>query len=153
MTGLVVIGYDGSADARDAVAFAAAALRADTALVVNVWQTALATAPAITHPGAPAAADARGGKAVRAGRPRIAEEGAALARDAGLSADPEVRGGAGVGEIAAALHDVAAQRGADLLVVGRRGMSRLRAALLGSVADAAVRDGRHPVLVVSSRAD
>jgi nucleotide-binding universal stress UspA family protein len=153
MTGLVVIGYDGSADARDAVAFAAAALRADTALVVNVWQTALATAPAITHPGAPLPPTREEERQFELAARRIAEEGAALARDAGLSADPEVRGGAGVGEIAAALNDVAAQRGADLLVVGRRGMSRLRAALLGSVADAAVRDGRHPVLVVSSRAD
>ena len=153
MTGLIVIGYDGSADARDAVDFAAAALRGETALVVNVWQPALATAPAIAQPGAllpPASEEER---QLELAARRIAEEGAALARDAGLGAEPEVRGGAGVGEVAAALHDVAEQRDADLLVVGRRGMSRLRAALLGSVADAAVRDGRHPVLVVPSRAD
>ena len=153
MTGLIVIGYDGSADARDAVAFAAGALRAETALVVNVWQPVLATAPPLAQPGVPLPPASEEGRQLELAARRIAEEGAALARDAGLRAEPEVRGGAGVGDVAAALHDAADQRDADLLVVGRRGMSRLRAALLGSVADAAVRDGRHPVLVVSSRAD
>jgi nucleotide-binding universal stress UspA family protein len=153
MTGLIVIGYDGSSDARHAVAFAAAAVRAETALVVNVWQPALATAPPMAQPGVALPPTSEEERQLEVAAHRIAEEGAALARDAGLGAEPEVRGGAGVGEVAAALHDVADQREADLLVVGRRGMSRLRAALLGSVADAAVRDGRHPVLVVSSRAD
>ena len=49
MAVLVVIGYDGSHDAQRAVDLAAAALRADAALVVNVWSFSIA----MTQPGAP----------------------------------------------------------------------------------------------------
>jgi nucleotide-binding universal stress UspA family protein len=39
------------------------------------------------------------------------------------------------------------------VVVGRRGLGPLRSAVLGSVSDAAVRDGRRPVLVVPGPLD
>jgi nucleotide-binding universal stress UspA family protein len=98
MAGRVVIGYDGSDDARRAVEVAAGVL----------------------------------------GR----------VREAGLAAEADVRRGDSAGDIGAALLDAAEQHDADLVVVGRRGISRIQAVVLGSVSDAAVRDGRRPVLVV-----
>jgi len=78
----------------------------------------------------------------------IAEEGAARARAAGLAAGADVPQGESAGDIGAALLDAAEQHDADLVVVARRGISLFRAVVLGSVSDAAVRDGRRPVLVV-----
>ena len=49
--------------------------------------------------------------------------------------------------------DLAEERDATLVVVGRRGHSRLREVVLGSVSNAAVHDGRRPVLVVPSPED
>jgi bifunctional N-acetylglucosamine-1-phosphate-uridyltransferase/glucosamine-1-phosphate-acetyltransferase GlmU-like protein len=58
MAGCVVIGYDGSDDARRAVEVAARVLGADAALVVNVWQGSLAASAATAPVAAPVAADA-----------------------------------------------------------------------------------------------
>ena len=147
MAGLVVIGYDGSQDAQRAVDLAGAALRADAALVVNVWSTPIA----ITQPGAGFGApsppsEAELGRLEQAAR-QVAEEGAARARRAGLSAEAVVAQGASAEEIAKTLCDLAETRDA-ILVVGRRGVSRLKELVLGSVSNAAVHDGRRPVLVV-----
>jgi nucleotide-binding universal stress UspA family protein len=46
------------------------------------------------------------------------------------------------------LASLAEERDAAAIVVGRRGMSRLEAVVLGSVSDAAVREAHRPVLVV-----
>jgi nucleotide-binding universal stress UspA family protein len=56
--------------------------------------------------------------------------------------------GASPEEIAEALCDLAEERDATLVVVGRRGQSRLKEVVLGSVSNAAVHDCRRPVLVV-----
>jgi nucleotide-binding universal stress UspA family protein len=149
MAGLVVIGYDGSGDAQRAIDVAASVLGADSALVINVWQGSLAAATAAAPLGVPVAPTPEDDDArlERAGR-EIADEGAARARDAGLAAESDVRRGDSAGEIGTALLDAALERDADLVVVGRRGISRIQAVVLGSVSDAAVRDGRRPVLVV-----
>jgi nucleotide-binding universal stress UspA family protein len=51
-------------------------------------------------------------------------------------------------EIAEALCDRAEARDATLVAVGRRGQSRLKEVVLGSVSNAAVHECRRPVLVV-----
>lgn len=77
----------------------------------------------------------------------VADEGLREASDAGLNAAPEIAWGAGssgVGEViceAAENHDVAA------VIVGSRGHSGLRAALLGSVSNAVLHHCRRPVIV------
>jgi nucleotide-binding universal stress UspA family protein len=148
MPGLVVIGYDGSPDAEHAVDFAAARLSAWVAIVVNVWETSL-TAVEIDRPlGAPRGPSREQDAALERAAFDIAEQGAVRARAAGLDAEAEIRRGAGAGEVARCLLDVAEERDADFLVVGHRGMGRIRTAVLGSVADAAVREGRRAVLVV-----
>lgn len=149
MAGLVVIGYDGSHDAQRAIEIAAAVLRADAALVVNVWSTPIA----VTQPGAgfgappPPPSEAELGRLEQAAR-EVAEEGAARARRAGLTAQAVAASGASADEIAKTLGDLAETRDATLVVVGRRGMSRLKEVVFGSVSNAAVHDGRRPVLVV-----
>lgn len=150
MAGLVVIGYDGSHDAQRAIDLAAGALRADAAVVVNVWSIPMTT----TQPGALLGAptppiEAELQRFEQAAR-RLAEEGAARARQAGLSAEAHFARGATPAEIATVLCDLAEDRGATLVVVGRRGQSRLKEVVLGSVSNAAVHDGRCPVLVVPS---
>jgi nucleotide-binding universal stress UspA family protein len=150
MAGLVVIGYDGSHDAQRAIDLAAGALRADAAVVVNVWSIPMTT----TQPGALLGAptppiEAELQRFEQAAR-RLAEEGAARARQAGLSAEAHLARGATPAEIATVLCDLAEDRGATLVVVGRRGQSRLKEVVLGSVSNAAVHDGRCPVLVVPS---
>ena len=153
MPRLVVIGYDGSHDADLAVDFAAAKLGAETARVVTGWETGLAAAevaPALGAPRPPSPEEeARFEEAAR----QTADSGVERAVAAGLSAEPEIVRGSGVGEIARALLDVAEQHDADLVVVGRRGMGRIRSVVLGSVSDAVVRDGRRPVLVVPGPTD
>jgi nucleotide-binding universal stress UspA family protein len=149
MRGLV-IGYDGSADADHAIDFAAARLGPVPARVVTVWEPGLASAQAQAAPalGVPAVPSPEEERRLEAAAHEVAAAGAARAAAAGLQAEPETRLGIGVHDIARALFDIAEQHDADLVVVGRRGIGRIRAAVLGSVSDAAVRDGRLPVLVV-----
>ena len=79
----------------------------------------------------------------------MAEEGVQRASDAGLHARPELRCGAAadIGRLLGALAD---EYDADLVTVGRRGVSRLETVVLGSVSNDTVREARRPVLVVPS---
>ena len=148
MPGLIVIGYDGSVDARRAVS-AARALDADRGLVVSVWQPPPAVGTAGVPVGvAPVLAAPEDEQRLEAAARRIAEEGVALAREAGVAAEPVVLSGASAGEIGRMLATLAEERDATAIVVGRRGMSRLEAVVLGSVSDSTVREARCPVLVV-----
>lgn len=148
MPRLVIVGYDGSPDAKRAIDFAATRLDAGAARVVTVWEPGLAAAQAAPMLGAPVPPSPEVDRRLEATAREIADAGAARARAAGLPAEPETRLGTGVHQIAEALFEAAEQYDADLVVVGRRGMGLIRAAVLGSVSDAAVRDGRRPVLVV-----
>jgi nucleotide-binding universal stress UspA family protein len=148
MPKLVVVGYDGSPDADRAVDFAATRLDAQAARVVTVWESGLAAAEAAAPVAGPVPPAPEDDERLEAAARATAEAGAARARAAGLPAEPETRLGIGVSETAKALLDVAEQRDADLVVVGRRGMGTIKSIVLGSVSDAAVRDGRRPVLVV-----
>src|SRR5215217_5550645 len=116
MAELVVIGYDGSHDARRAIDLAGGALRADAALVVNVWSVPITA----TQPGAPFGAPAPPSEAelqrFEQGARRLAEEGAARARHAGLSAEAQIARGTTAAEIATVLCDFAEHRGAAIVV-------------------------------------
>ncbi len=144
----LVMGYDGSDEAAQALDFAARMLSADCAVIVNVWSdptVALAPGPMAAPPALPPreiAADFE-----RTAR-RLAEEGADRVRAAGLDAMAVVRPGGGPRDIARTLQEVARDYAGDLIVVGHRHASILESALLGSVSVSAVRDGRTPVLVV-----
>jgi nucleotide-binding universal stress UspA family protein len=146
----IVIGYDGSDEARHAITTAARVLYAECALVVNVWQdptVAAVSVPAAAPP--PFPSPKQEAELERAAR-QCAEEGADQARAAGLEAFTAIRRGGAPGDIARVLHEVADGYEADLIVVGHRHASRLESALFGSVANSCVREERRPVLVVPS---
>jgi len=145
----IVIGYDGSPDARRAIEVAAGLFGGHPATVVTAWHLPVAAVdmpmPSMDEPAGIALDEQL--EAEHNAR-NMVEEGVALARSAGLNAEPQLVRAAGVADVARALLDVAEQRDADLVIVGRRGVSRIEAMMLGSVSDASLRDGRRPVLVV-----
>lgn len=141
----VVVGVDGSAGSRAALAFAAqeARLRGARLEVVVAWQyPVLTTMPAfgVLPPVEEMAAEAREGLLQ-------------FLRDEGLTTDPEldVTPVVAQGPASAALLDVS--KGADLLVVGSRGYGGFKGLLLGSVSQACVTHATCPVVVVPAPRD
>lgn len=147
MADTIVIAYDGSQDAQRAIA-AAATLRADAAVVVHMWRPSVAAAtPALPLGGETLPTpgdDAHLEDAARA----IANEGVERARAIGLDAEALIVRGGSAEDVGHALAELAEERDAKAIVVGRRGVSRLEAAVLGSVSNSTVREARCPVLVV-----
>ena len=70
-------------------------------------------------------------------------------REAGLSAREAVR----EGYPASVIEDEAVQEGADLIVIGSRGLSGLKHLLLGSIAERVVQKAHCPVLTVNHPED
>jgi nucleotide-binding universal stress UspA family protein len=148
---MIVLGYDASPDARRALA-AAGGLLNGHGLVVHVWSSALPEAAALAAPSGIAVAPSAMEESERALEQRareIVDEGVRLAIDAGIDAEPLLlHTHTGTGEVWQALLNVADERHADAIVVGRRGVSRLRSAILGSVSNGLVQHAHRPVLVV-----
>lgn len=151
--GLVVIGYDGSAAARQAVADAAKLLGRRRALVVTVWEAGLAYATApmppngmtispMVEPGIALETD----RALQGHAERVSREGAELAGSLGLDAEPLAL--ADEGDIANTILHLARERQAAAIVVGSRGLSGLRARLEGSTSKAVLKHAPCPVIVV-----
>jgi nucleotide-binding universal stress UspA family protein len=78
------------------------------------------------------------------GPEHIAEAAAKHAREAGLDVTPH----AAHGDVVDCIASAATSLGADLLVVGSRGMGSLSGAVLGSVSHALVRKSPVPVTIV-----
>lgn len=146
----VLVAFDGSPQSVAAIEVAAMLFPTATAQVVNLWEPPFAAAP-LTHrlwEEAPSTdqfvnAVEREGRAVAG---RTAALGALVAREAGWDAEPLVHrsfGGDGY-----AVAGLAKQHGADLVVLGSRGLGGARA-LLGSTSDLVVHTCEVPVLVVT----
>jgi len=139
--------YDGSQNAKDAIRKAGELLTSRNALVVNVWASAagpggLAWADAITPMLNYAELDRAAGEASA----QIAQEGLDVARHAGLRALPVLAHATGpvwktIIEIADA-HDVA------VIVMGSRGLSGTESILHGSVSSPVLHHAGRPTLVV-----
>ncbi|MGY1709562.1 universal stress protein [Geodermatophilus sp. SYSU D00758] len=145
----VLVGYDGSPSAVNAVEAAARLVPAADATVLHLWEPPFAS-PELR---ARLAGRARGleelGRLLetegRAEAERLAGNGVSLARAAGWDAEPLVRrtfGGDGY-----QFARTAEELGADLVVVGSRGLGGVRASL-GSVSELVVQVSPVPVLVV-----
>ena len=146
MAGIVVLTYDGSEDARRAIAVAGELLRGGPAALVHVQ---IQMPPAIigAAPDGPAEEEAVQ-RYMEARSRRVLDEGLDVAAKAGFEpeavnriADP----GAGVWH---AIIEVARERDAAAIVVGRRGLSRIKSAVLGSVSSGVTHHSSVPVLVV-----
>ena len=144
---MIVLAYDGSDDAKRALS-AAGRLFDGAAIVLHVvmldQMLAPVPAPGVTLPAADMSTET---ELEERGR-RVAQEGVALARSAGFDAEPLIERATGVRGVWETVLSVAQDRGAHAIVVGRRGISLLESALMGSVSNGLVQHSSLPVLVV-----
>ena len=147
---VILFGYDGSGDAARAIV-AASELLEGRAVVVHVWEPVPAgAATAVASPGLGGAGLPRlheAGQEIEDAARGVLEDGARRAADAGFEVEPVLVRGTSGGAWREVL-DVARDRDARMIVVGRRGVSRLHSALLGSVSNGLVQHADVPVLVV-----
>lgn len=139
---MIVVGVDGSDGGAAALQFAAdeAALRRTPLRVVSAWEIPTAVYTAGTAPPVdPATLDA-----FRLRAEQLAEEAAATVKKRQPSVEVETLSGAG--QPADVL--LAEGAGAELIVVGRRGLGGFKSLLLGSVSQQVVHHASCPVVVV-----
>ncbi|MBI5103914.1 MAG: universal stress protein [Solirubrobacterales bacterium] len=147
--GTILIAYDGSDAARNAIAQAGLVFPRGRAVVATVWRS-LAEAAGVARAAMPDAIITEAvdqlNAAAEGEAARVAEEGCELARAAGLDASPRTLGADG--SVWTALVRFAHDTEPRAVVVGSRGRSALRSAVLGGVSNAVVHHCRRPVLVV-----
>ncbi len=147
---MILIAYDGSEDAKAAIAEAAALFPGEPATILTVWQRFVDTmARAGTALGAPAIVDLdEVDDASEQAALETAEEGAAHARELGLDARP---GTATLRTTVAdaVLHE-AEHISAKAIVMGTRGLTGIKSMLLGSVSHGVLHHADRPVVVVPS---
>jgi nucleotide-binding universal stress UspA family protein len=144
---MILICYDGSADAKAAIEHAGAVLKGEPATVLTVWDSIehlIARAPTLAPVSNPAEADA----ARRTEAEHQAREGAELARTAGLDASSDIR--EQQTSTADAILDEAERMDASAIVMGSRGLGLLKSLLLGSVSQAVIQHADRLVIVVPS---
>ncbi len=154
---MILLCYDGSEDAKAAIAHAATLLRGEPVTVLTVWEPfALLLSwsfSGLAPPSGlgPAAGlenmeeiDARSAEEAE----RHAAEGARLAREAGLQAEP--RACPRQSSIAATIFAEAESCSAAAIVIGSRGLSRFKSLMLGSVSNAVIQRADRPVILVPS---
>ncbi len=141
--GAVLVAYDHSAGSQRALARAVAlaqALRSGL-LIAHVieWSPYRFTIPEDN-----AERHLRREAEIAAAENEVLAPACRVADEAGVAAEPLVRHG----HVAETLAALATERGAALIVCGRRGQSRIHSLLLGSVATSLVQISQVPVLVV-----
>jgi nucleotide-binding universal stress UspA family protein len=145
--GPVLIAYDGSDCAKEAIAEAGRQLRDERpAIVLTIWEP-LDAVPFWGVPLAAVSSDLTDEVMARARA--VAEEGVELASAAGFDASAEVELGAPVWE---RIVDVAKQRGASIIVLGSQGRSSVGYAVMGSVATAVAHHAKAPVMITRAPA-
>ncbi|WP_433435943.1 universal stress protein [Nonomuraea sp. CA-141351] len=141
----ILVAYDGSADSRAAIEFAAKHLAAEATLVVTVWEPLLVQLK--KYPLAAAAIDAGTEDEAHALADQHAKEGAELAVASGLT-DVTYRAVADNESIWKTIVDVADEVDASLIVTGSRGLAGVRSVLLGSVSNHVLHHAHRPTLIV-----
>jgi nucleotide-binding universal stress UspA family protein len=145
--GPLLICYDGSEDAKHAIARAGRLFAGRHALIVTVWQPASAlgsfawsgaTATMVNFVELDRAAAEDGG--------RVADSGVRIAQEVGLEAEPVAV--EATGPVWKTILDIADRSGAAMVVMGSRGLTRVRSMLLGSVSGAVVHHADRPTLVI-----
>jgi nucleotide-binding universal stress UspA family protein len=148
---MVLICYDGSPDARAAIEQAAELLDAHPVVVLTVWEPfveVLARTPSgFGLAGGMVQVDEIDEASEQSARQR-AEEGAELARQAGLNAQARVCPQRTT--VSAAILDAADEIGASAIVMGSRGLTGVKSLLLGSVSHAVIQHADRAVVVIPS---
>ena len=147
----LLIGYDGSENARYAIQRAGQLFPGQLAVVLHIWEPAELAAIRYGAIGMSATSvDGSPNTAVELAAEAIAREGAELARKAGLNATPQVaRAVLPTWEMIVRIAD---EVDASLVIVGSRGLRGLRSLMLGSVSHQVVHHAQQPVLLVPSPA-
>ena len=140
-TAKVVIAYDGSDLAKAAIRKSATILAAREVTVLTIWQV-LDVNAFFSAGRVPVAEEVV--EAIERDAIATAEEGAALAREAGLEAEAVATRGVPVWQ---AIVDFAAEREADVTVLGSHGRTGLSQVMLGSVASAVAQHSKGAVLI------
>lgn len=141
----ILIAYDGSPNARAAVATAGHLFPGAPTVVLYAREPLEAVAAHLEGHPALEQLRAADGRALDASQ-RVAAEGTEQARAAGLDASPRV---ASTGQTAAeAIIDAADAIDAAAIVLGSRGRRGLRAAVLGSTSTTVLHHSRRPTVVV-----
>jgi nucleotide-binding universal stress UspA family protein len=142
---VILICYDGSADAREAIQGGAKILRGQRATVLTVWTPFDAAALGLSG----GVQDMeRSDDASRRQAEEQAELGARLATEAGFDAEPRTVDRRAT--IADAILDAASALKADAILMGSRGLTGLKSRLLGSVSHAVVEHADRMVIVAPS---
>jgi|SRR5579875_561682 len=148
---MILIGYDGSDDAKAAIAQAGTLMPGSPATVLTVWEpflNMLAHSPAGLGPIAGLGDLERIDRAAAKHAEQRAQEGAELAHGAGLNATASTSEQHST--IARAILDEAERIAADAIVLGSRGLTGIGSLLLGSVSHATVQHADRAVIVVPS---
>jgi len=147
--GPILIAYDGSEGAKRAIAEAAKVLGGNPAVVVSVWQSTAAAAPAslLAIPtGVAREAYEELDNESRQQSEALSKEGAQIASELGFDATPR-------SEVChvntwSTLLTVADDLDARTIVLGSRGHSGIKSALLGSVSHGVANHSSRPVLLI-----
>jgi nucleotide-binding universal stress UspA family protein len=153
----LVIGFDGSDSAAHAVRAAGGLVTTRSALVVVIWEPALASLPiageglaGIDMPLDPQSAELLDEVSTERSQ-HVAAQGVRLATEAGFEAQavtmPDEL------NVAETLAQVAAERGAAAIVVGSHGHGALHTRVLGSTSTKLLTHARCPIVVVPAPAD
>jgi nucleotide-binding universal stress UspA family protein len=150
---MILLGYDGSEDARAAIEQAGKLLGGQPTTVLTVWEPFLEVLTRTSY-GVGATAEMLDidqiDAASREGAQQRAQEGAELARKAGLDAEPLIC--AQKTSVADAILKQAAELDASAIVVGSRGLTGIKSILLGSVSHGLIQHADRAVVVVPSAA-
>jgi nucleotide-binding universal stress UspA family protein len=150
----ILIAYDGSGAARAALSEGGALFAPGRAIVLTVWEPALAEFMLLPSPSGaggtmlpydPSLAREVERSNEEHGR-AIAQDGVELARAAGLAAEPLTV--EDMSSPAQAIVAAAEEHQARVILIGSRGLRGLKAKLLGSTSSEVLRDATRPVLVV-----
>jgi nucleotide-binding universal stress UspA family protein len=150
---MILLCYDGSADARAAIDHSGELLGGQPATVLTVWEPfieVIARSPS-GFGFAPGMVNIEEIDAANRERAQSqAQDGAELARQAGLEAQPRIR--ARETTVAAAILAEANDLGANAIVIGSRGLTGVKSLLLGSVSHSLIQHADRTVIVVPSAA-
>jgi nucleotide-binding universal stress UspA family protein len=148
---MILLCYDGSADARAAVEGAAQLFGGQPVTVLTVWQpfTEVVARTAGGFGMVPSIPDSEQlDDASRKNAERTAAEGVEMAQKLGLSAEPLIRAQASTA--ARAILAEADELGATAIVMGSRGLTGVKSLLLGSVSHEVIQHADRTVAVVPS---
>jgi nucleotide-binding universal stress UspA family protein len=154
----VLIAYDGSPAARQAVTDAAEILRPRRTLVVTVWEAGLAYATSAMPPDGMTMtpmvdpATALGvDRDIHRHAETVSRDGAAIATSLGLDAEPLAVPDDGT--VTETILNLARSQDAAAIVVGSRGLTGLRARIEGSTSKGLLKHAQCPVIVVHEADD